>query len=73
GVALGGVAPGGAGGGGGARARDLVAEVEIRPVIPPGTHPDRRALARASQSPAPEPAWTHAALVTAGGRAPGAP
>ncbi|MFJ4322858.1 lysophospholipid acyltransferase family protein [Streptomyces tricolor] len=56
-----------------ARARDLVAEVEIRPVIPPGTHPDRRALAHASQPSAPEPAWTHAALVTAGGRAPGAP
>ncbi|MFF7368971.1 lysophospholipid acyltransferase family protein [Streptomyces tricolor] len=56
-----------------ARARDLVAEVEVRPVIPPGTHPDRRALAHASQPPASEPAWTHAALVTAGGRAPGAP
>ncbi len=56
-----------------ARARDLVAEVEIRPVIPPGTHPDRRALARASQSPRPGARLDDAALVTAGGRAPGAP
>ncbi|WP_231406674.1 1-acyl-sn-glycerol-3-phosphate acyltransferase [Streptomyces sp. MC1] len=46
-----------------ARARGLVAEVEVRPVIPPGTHPDRRALAHAAQPAAPEPAWTHAALV----------
>ncbi|WP_445525502.1 lysophospholipid acyltransferase family protein [Streptomyces cyslabdanicus] len=47
-----------------ATARGLVAEVEIRPTIPPGTHPDRRALARAAQQDrAPEPCWTHAALV----------
>ncbi|MEU6591164.1 lysophospholipid acyltransferase family protein [Streptomyces sp. NPDC046881] len=52
-----------------ARARGLVAEVEVRPVIPPGVHPDRRSLARAAQPAAPEPAWTHAALVTAGERA----
>ncbi|KOV64651.1 lysophospholipid acyltransferase family protein [Streptomyces sp. MMG1121] len=47
-----------------ARARGLVAEVEIRPLIPPGAHPDRRALARAAQPVSPEPAWTHTALVT---------
>ncbi|MFF9765855.1 lysophospholipid acyltransferase family protein [Streptomyces sp. NPDC014636] len=46
-----------------ARARGLVAEVEVRPVIPPGVHPDRRGLAHAAQPIAPEPAWTHAALV----------
>ncbi|MYW46617.1 lysophospholipid acyltransferase family protein, partial [Streptomyces sp. SID161] len=46
-----------------ARTRGLVAEVEVRPVIPPGTHPDRRSLARAAQPAAAEPAWTHAALV----------
>ncbi|MFB6957758.1 lysophospholipid acyltransferase family protein [Streptomyces sp. NPDC056309] len=47
-----------------ATARGLVAEVEIRPTILPGTHPDRRTLARAAQQdPAPEPCWTHAALV----------
>ncbi|MES4887899.1 lysophospholipid acyltransferase family protein [Streptomyces sp. NPDC096012] len=46
-----------------ARTRGLVAEVEVRPVIPPGAHPDRRALARAAQPATPEPAWTHAALV----------
>jgi 1-acyl-sn-glycerol-3-phosphate acyltransferase len=51
-----------------ARTRGLVAEVEIRPLIRPGTHPDRRTLARAAQPAAPEPAWTHAALV-AGARA----
>jgi 1-acyl-sn-glycerol-3-phosphate acyltransferase len=59
-----------------ARARDLVAEVEIRPTILPGTHPDRRTLARAAQQDrASEPCWTHAALVasqnaggTTGGR-----
>ncbi|MFG2929102.1 lysophospholipid acyltransferase family protein [Streptomyces achromogenes] len=45
------------------RTRGLVAEVELRPLIRPGTHPDRRTLARAAQPPAPEPAWTHAALV----------
>ncbi|MEU1010833.1 lysophospholipid acyltransferase family protein [Streptomyces sp. NPDC005890] len=52
-----------------ARARGLVAEVEVRPVLPPGAHPDRRSLARAAQPVAPEPAWTHAALVAAGERA----
>ncbi|MFI9245259.1 lysophospholipid acyltransferase family protein [Streptomyces sp. NPDC053086] len=46
-----------------ARARGLVAEVQVRPVIPPGAHPDRRGLAHAAQPTAPEPAWTHAALV----------
>ncbi|WP_073945818.1 lysophospholipid acyltransferase family protein [Streptomyces kebangsaanensis] len=47
-----------------ASARGLVAEVEVRPVVPPGTHPDRRALARAAQQDrATEPCWTHAALM----------
>ncbi|MEU3027814.1 lysophospholipid acyltransferase family protein [Streptomyces incarnatus] len=46
-----------------ARTRGLVAEVEVRPLIPPGAHPDRRALATAAQPIAPAPAWTHAALV----------
>ena len=46
-----------------ARTRGLTAEVEVRPVIPPGTRPDRRSLALAAQPVAPEPAWTHAALV----------
>ncbi|GHE06458.1 lysophospholipid acyltransferase family protein [Streptomyces alanosinicus] len=46
-----------------ARTRGLIAEVEIRPVIPPGTHPDRRALAAAAQPVASAPAWTHAALL----------
>jgi dihydrodipicolinate synthase/N-acetylneuraminate lyase len=48
-----------------ARTRGLIAEVEVRPPIPPGTHSDRRTLARAAQSAAPEPAWTHEVLVTA--------
>ncbi|MGI5460101.1 lysophospholipid acyltransferase family protein [Streptomyces sp. CA-249302] len=44
--------------------RGLVAEVDVRPVIPAGTHPDRRTLARAAQPGAtPQPDWTHAALV----------
>ncbi|MGW0993340.1 lysophospholipid acyltransferase family protein [Streptomyces sp. NPDC002523] len=47
-----------------ARTRGLVAEVDVRPVIQPGTHPDRRSLAQAAQPVNPEPAWTHAALVT---------
>ncbi|MBC7271855.1 MAG: 1-acyl-sn-glycerol-3-phosphate acyltransferase [Streptomyces sp.] len=34
-----------------AATRGLVAEVEVRPVIRPGTHPDRRSLARAAQPP----------------------
>ncbi|MEU8972401.1 lysophospholipid acyltransferase family protein [Streptomyces monashensis] len=46
-----------------ARTRGLVAEVEIRPLIAPGTYPDRRALAAAAQPVLSEPAWTHAALV----------
>ncbi|MFJ3305140.1 lysophospholipid acyltransferase family protein [Streptomyces sp. NPDC086549] len=49
-----------------ASARGLVAEVEVRPVIPPGTHPDRRSLARAAEPAAHGPARTHAALVTPG-------
>ncbi|WP_225829995.1 1-acyl-sn-glycerol-3-phosphate acyltransferase [Streptomyces sp. NK08204] len=53
------------------RARGLTAEVEVRPLIPPGTHPDRRALAHAAEPVVPVPAWAHAAL--AGQRsAPGA-
>ncbi|MFI8237046.1 lysophospholipid acyltransferase family protein [Streptomyces sp. NPDC085866] len=46
-----------------ARARGLVAEVDIRPVIPPGAQPDRRSLARAAQSVPSEAAWTHAVLL----------
>ncbi|MEU1402789.1 lysophospholipid acyltransferase family protein [Streptomyces sp. NPDC005728] len=46
-----------------ARARNLVAEVDLRPVIPPGAHPDRRALARAAQPVPSEPGWTHAVLL----------
>ncbi|MEV5145409.1 lysophospholipid acyltransferase family protein [Streptomyces sp. NPDC052727] len=46
-----------------ARTRGLVAEVEVHPLIGPGTHPDRRTLAHAAQPTAPEPTWTHAALV----------
>ncbi|MGX4688323.1 lysophospholipid acyltransferase family protein [Streptomyces sp. JNUCC 63] len=47
-----------------ASTRGLTAEVEVRPVIPPGTHPDRRTLARAAQHDhADEPCWAHAALV----------
>ncbi|MET8942826.1 lysophospholipid acyltransferase family protein [Streptomyces sp. NPDC004542] len=42
-------------------ARGLVAEVEVRPLIEPGDHPDRRALARAAQPLAPESARTHPA------------
>ncbi|MFF7312119.1 1-acyl-sn-glycerol-3-phosphate acyltransferase [Streptomyces sp. NPDC008137] len=46
-------------------ARGLLAEVDVQDVIPPGTHPDRRSLARAAQPTGPaQPAWTHAALVT---------
>ncbi|MEU1300465.1 lysophospholipid acyltransferase family protein [Streptomyces shenzhenensis] len=47
-----------------ATSRGLVAEVEVRPVIPAGTHPDRRTLAHAAEPAAHEPDWTHAALVT---------
>ncbi|GGI98356.1 1-acyl-sn-glycerol-3-phosphate acyltransferase [Streptomyces brasiliensis] len=46
-----------------ATARGLVAEVQVLPAIAPGTHPDRRALARAAQPTGGEPGWTHAALV----------
>ncbi|MEU2307501.1 lysophospholipid acyltransferase family protein [Streptomyces misionensis] len=46
-----------------ARTRGLVAEVEVHPVIAPGTHADRRGLAAAAQPIAPAPLWTHAALV----------
>jgi 1-acyl-sn-glycerol-3-phosphate acyltransferase len=49
-----------------ATSRGLVAEVDVRPVIPAGSHPDRRALARAAEPAAHEPDWTHAALVTGG-------
>ncbi|MER6220667.1 lysophospholipid acyltransferase family protein [Streptomyces sp. 900105755] len=44
--------------------RGLVAEVDIRPLIAAGSHPDRRTLARAAQPVTHEPAWTHAALVS---------
>ncbi|MFF7450200.1 MULTISPECIES: 1-acyl-sn-glycerol-3-phosphate acyltransferase [unclassified Streptomyces] len=45
-------------------ARGLVAEVEVRAVIPPGSHPDRRTLARAAQPTAsPQPHWVHSVLV----------
>ncbi|WP_416482462.1 lysophospholipid acyltransferase family protein [Streptomyces sp. CL12] len=46
-----------------ARTRGLVAEVQVRPLIPPDIHPDRRALATAAQPITPAPTWTHAALV----------
>ncbi|MET9816366.1 lysophospholipid acyltransferase family protein [Streptomyces sp. NPDC006355] len=47
-----------------ATARGLVAEVEVRTAIPPGSTPDRRSLARAAQSPeTAAPAWTHTVLV----------
>lgn len=36
-------------------ARGLVAEVEVRDAIAPGSHPDRRTLARAAQPPQPGP------------------
>ncbi|MFF4750996.1 lysophospholipid acyltransferase family protein [Streptomyces sp. NPDC002514] len=49
-----------------ATSRGLVAEVEVRPVIPAGSHPDRRSLARAAEPAAHEPDWTHAALVAGG-------
>ncbi|MFF8227450.1 lysophospholipid acyltransferase family protein [Streptomyces caelestis] len=47
-----------------ATARDLVAEVEVRAPIPPGTHPDRRSLAHSAQpQEMAAPAWTHTVLV----------
>ncbi|MBV7694513.1 1-acyl-sn-glycerol-3-phosphate acyltransferase [Streptomyces sp. TRM70350] len=46
-------------------ARGLVAEVDVRDPIPPGTFADRRSLARAAQpSATPEPGWTHAVLAS---------
>ncbi|MEU6404930.1 lysophospholipid acyltransferase family protein [Streptomyces sp. NPDC046985] len=49
-----------------ASARALLAEVEVRPVIPPGAHPDRRALARAARSAAAAgPHRTHACAADA--------
>ncbi|BBC92071.1 1-acyl-sn-glycerol-3-phosphate acyltransferase [Streptomyces rochei] len=50
-----------------ARTRGLVAEVQVRPLIPPDTHPDRRALATAAQPITPAPAWPHAVLVNGRG------
>ncbi len=45
-------------------ARGLVAEVEVRQLIAPGSHPDRRSLARAAQpGRTPQPDWTHTAIV----------
>ncbi|MHC3467478.1 lysophospholipid acyltransferase family protein [Streptomyces sp. 7R007] len=42
--------------------RGLVAEVDVRAIIPAGAHPDRRELARAAQpDTAAQPGWTHAA------------
>ncbi|MER8220457.1 lysophospholipid acyltransferase family protein [Streptomyces sp. NPDC094143] len=46
-----------------ATARGLLAEVEVRAPIPPGTHPDRRSLADAAQPREAVPAWTRTALV----------
>ena len=52
-----------------ASTRGLVAEVQILAPIPPGTHPDRRSLARAAQPGATaQPDRTHAALVTRSAR-----
>ncbi|MGW1747182.1 lysophospholipid acyltransferase family protein [Streptomyces sp. NPDC002092] len=45
-------------------ARGLVAEVDVRDVLAPGSHPDRRSLARAAQPGATAQAdWIHTALV----------
>lgn len=45
-------------------ARGLVAEVEVRDVIAPGSHADRRSLALAAQPVAsPQPGWIHSTLV----------
>lgn len=45
-------------------ARGLVAEVEVRDVIPPGSHADRRSLALAAQpTTSHRPGWIHSALV----------
>ncbi|GAA3309004.1 hypothetical protein GCM10020295_72500 [Streptomyces cinereospinus] len=46
-------------------ARGLVAEVDVREPIPPGTLPDRRALAHAAQPTTPPAAGrTHAVLAS---------
>ncbi|MFG3659022.1 lysophospholipid acyltransferase family protein [Streptomyces sp. NPDC047706] len=46
-------------------ARGLIAEVHVEDPIMPGTHPDRRALARSAQPAAtPQPGWTHAVLAS---------
>lgn len=48
-----------------ASTRGLTAEAEVYPTPPPGTHPDRRTLARAAQQDrTAEPGWTHATLLT---------
>ncbi|MFJ8196521.1 lysophospholipid acyltransferase family protein [Streptomyces sp. NPDC096152] len=45
-------------------ARGLIAEVEVRPALAPGSHRDRRTLARAAEpGTTSEPRWTHTALV----------
>ncbi|MET9758818.1 lysophospholipid acyltransferase family protein [Streptomyces sp. NPDC006372] len=47
-----------------AMSRGLVAEVEVRGAIPPGSHPDRRSLAASAQPrETAVPAWTHTVLV----------
>jgi 1-acyl-sn-glycerol-3-phosphate acyltransferase len=47
-----------------ATTRGLTAEVEVCAPIPPGTHTDRRSLARAAQPVPTAPAdWVHATLV----------
>jgi 1-acyl-sn-glycerol-3-phosphate acyltransferase len=47
-----------------ATARGLIAEVEVRESIPPGSSPDRRALAHSAQPwQTAAPAWTHKVLV----------
>jgi 1-acyl-sn-glycerol-3-phosphate acyltransferase len=47
-----------------ATSRGLIAEVQVRDPLPPGSSPDRRALARAAQQPeTAAPAWTHTVLV----------
>ncbi|MFJ4782089.1 lysophospholipid acyltransferase family protein [Streptomyces sp. NPDC088794] len=44
--------------------RGLVAEIDVRAVIAPGSHPDRRSLARAAQPrETTQPNWTHTVLV----------
>jgi 1-acyl-sn-glycerol-3-phosphate acyltransferase len=50
-----------------ASTRGLVAEVDIRPPLAPGAHPDRRALARAAQ-PHTAPGGDHTARIAPSGR-----